>query len=237
MSDAGYRPLGFESDVANANFAGPQRPDDLLHVEIYMHKPLDKNKTEAKAEETGVYRPIYGEEIPYIRIMKPGDQLSIIETPLREDHKRRWPAKWQYFQIQMGMIDGGQNAPGWKLDEWEDISKDDVHRLKFLRFFTVEQLAGANDAQVQGIGMGGEGLRQRAKEAIKAKYSASVKAELDAKDKELNEMKERLAKLEAALSTPQTAPEKPKKTLSPEHLEKLRLGRAKKAAEKAAKGA
>lgn len=194
MSD--YVPLGFESDVSNRNFAGAQNGDDLLHVEIYWYEPIDKNKTEAAAEATGVYRPIKGERQIYIRIMKPGDKTSMIETPLREDHKRRFPAKWMYFQIQEGMIDGGANQPGWKIEEWGVLSEEEVHRLKFLRFYTVEQIAGASDAQVMSMGMGGASLKKKAVEACKERATASVRHELEEKDKKIAEQEARLKKLE-----------------------------------------
>ena len=196
MADSQYRPLGMESDLANPNFHGPQNPDSLLHVEFYWYEPTDKNKTEDTFAETGVWRQIKMPKAIYVRIMKPGDPTSIIETPLREDHKRRWPDKWQYFQIQNGMIDGGANQPGWKIEEW-DLSEEEVHRLKYLRFYTVEQVAGASDAQVSGIGMGGLGLRKKAQDACKARATAEVRSELDAKDKVIADMQKQLAELTA----------------------------------------
>jgi hypothetical protein len=68
-----------------------------------------------------------------------------------------------------------------------------------LRFLTVEQLAGASDSQIQKLGLGGVGLREHAKMSLKERGRAEYKAEMEAKDKELAEMKERLAKLETLL--------------------------------------
>ena len=206
-----YQPMGFESDVGNRQFQGAQNPDSLLHVDIYWEEPVDKNKTEDKMRETGIYRPIREPRQIFIRIMKPGDKNSIIETPLREDHKRRFPDKWQYFQIQEGMVDGGANQPGWKIEDWDEengkaLTEEEVHRLKFLRFYTVEQIAGASDAQVSGIGMGGLGLRKRAQDACKQRYTAEVRKEINAKDKELAEMKARMEKLESLIFAKHDSP-------------------------------
>src|SRR3990167_10688072 len=150
MSDLGYRPMGFETDLANRNFVGATNPDSLLHSEFYWYEPLDQNKSDEESVKQGRPIRINGPKQIYVRIMAPGDQTSIIETPVREDHKRRFPEKWLYFQIQEGLIDGGANQPGWKIEEkmdgmWE-LSEEEVHQLKFLRFYTVEQIAGANDA-------------------------------------------------------------------------------------------
>ena len=123
MPDLGYRPLGLESDVGNPNFTGAVNPDSLLHVEFYWHTPLDRNKTDEHFEATGKLQRIYGTKRPYVRIQKPGDPRSILEVEVREDHKRRFPEKWLYFQIQEGMIDAGQNQPGWKVEEWEALAK------------------------------------------------------------------------------------------------------------------
>ncbi len=211
MSDLGYRPLGFETDLANRNFTGATNPDSLLHAEFYWYEPLDQNKSDEESVKQGKPIRITGPKQIYIRIMAPGDQTSVIETPVREDHKRRFPEKWLYFQIQEGLIDAGANQPGWKIEEkmegmWE-LSDEEIHQLKFLRFYTVEQIAGANDAQVGSI-MGGLGLRKRAQEAVKARATSAVREELAAKQKEIDDMKARMERMEEAMAemlTPKVA--------------------------------
>ena len=108
------------------------------------------------------------------------------------------------------MIEGGAEIPGWKIEEWPVIKAEQLHELKYLRFFTVEQLAGASDAQVQRLGIGGIGLREQARVALKERNRAEYKAELEAKDKELGDMKARLAKLESAMNpAPNPSPPQP----------------------------
>lgn len=183
------------SDLNNREFVGATNPDEMLHVEFYWKEPVDKWQSEKQGKE------IRGKRTPYVRMMKPGDQTSIIESAVRDDHKARWPRKWMAWQMKEGLIEGAENMPGWKIDEW-DVLKDkesQVHELKYLRFHTVEQLAGASDAQIQRLGIGGIGLREQARAAIKERSRAEYKTEMESKDKELAEMKERLAKLEALL--------------------------------------
>lgn len=200
------------TDVNNSEFTGAvSNPDALLHVEFYMHKPLDKWSTEVESEKQGRLVRVYGPEQPFVRIMRPGDQTSIIETPVREQHKQRWPEQWLYFQMREGLIDQDQNIPGWRIDDWPYLAdKPDLLRdFKFSRFATVEQVAGASDAQVQKMGLGGLGLREQARADLRKKLAADLNEAIASKDKEVAEMKEMLrlqaeqiAKLTEAVTAP-----------------------------------
>ena len=92
--------VGIASDLNNPNFQGPINPDSLLSVEFFMHEPEDVHKSEAAGTL------IRGPKVPYVRIQNPGDHTSIMESPVLESHKRRFPEKWLYFQIQNNMVEG-----------------------------------------------------------------------------------------------------------------------------------
>lgn len=187
------------SDVNNPEFVNPINPDSMLHIEFFWKEPVDKWKSEQAGKE------VRGKKAPYIRMMKPGDQTSIIEAPVRDDHKARFPRQWLSWQMKEKMIEGASDdIPGWKVEEWDVLNDTQRHELKFLRFNTVEQLAGASDAQLQKLGMGGVGLRERARQAIKQRNRSEFETEMKAKDAELEKMQERLAKLEALLAKPET---------------------------------
>jgi hypothetical protein len=172
------------SDLNNPEFVGAMNPDDLLHVEFYHHEPVDNWQSKVEGKEVKLPRQIF------VRIMKPGDNLSILEVPIREDHKKRWPQKWLYFQMKEGMIDDGARIPGWKIEEWPELANnpDALHGLRFLRFYTVEQIAGASDAQVQNIGIGGPSLREKAKLAMRERHSASARGEIERRDQLISDM-------------------------------------------------
>ena len=154
------------SDLNNREFVNPTNPDELLHVEFYMHAPLDPNKSAAARKQ------VFAESVPFVRIMRPGDNTSIIETPVRDDHKARWPQRWLAFQMREGMIEGAIDVPGWKIEEWPVINEGQVHELKYLRFSTVEQIAGASDLALQNVGLVGGmaafALREKAKAYLNA---------------------------------------------------------------------
>ena len=185
------------SDLNNPAFVGPVNPDTLLADEFYMHEPEDVHKSEAEG------RVVRGPAIPYVRISAAGDHTSVMEAPVQEQHKRRWPDKWLYFQIQNNMVEGAAEIPGWKIEEWTHLNPEQVRELKYMRFSVVEQVANASDAQCQKMGMHGMSLREAARVALRERVGADVKKEMDRKDAEIAELKEKMAKFEAFMNEKQ----------------------------------
>lgn len=163
-----------DSDVNNA--------DAQLHVEFYT-------------KEDG---PRKGKA--YVRIMAPGDKTNIIEQPARDDHKQRFPRQWLYFQMQQNE-DAAQQI-GTPLSQWhrdypEEINKDQIAELNILKFVTVEQLALASDGQLQRVGMGAVGLREKARQYLNRKNRTESNAELADTKRQLAELQAQLAELTA----------------------------------------
>lgn len=209
------------SDLNNPEFVGAQNPDSFLHVEFYMHEPVDKWASEAESLKAGrrvtVKKP--GGPRPFIRIGNPGDRNSIPEIEVREDHKRRFPEKWLYFQMNEGLIEPGGGVIGWKLQDWPELKDqtDLIRDLNYKRFFTVEQLANASDAQIQGIGIGGLGFREKAKAALRDRVSKDVNDKIAEKDAQLAALQKQMLAMQeqmAALSKPADEP-KPRRGRPP----------------------
>jgi hypothetical protein len=176
------------SDLDNPEFVGARNPNEMLAVEFYDHAPIDKWET----EKTGI--KTYRKECPFVRISIPGNGLSTVERPAEVGDTKRFPREWLIYQMSKG---GHENASadGWKLQDWEEMNPDLIRQLNYLRFFTVEQLAAANDIQIQGIGMGGQGLREKAKAAVAARNSKSANDEVAKRDAEIAELKAQMAQL------------------------------------------
>lgn len=191
------------SDLDNPDFVGARNPNDMLSVEFYDHAPLDKWET----EKTGI--KTYRKECPFVRISIPGNGLSVVERPAEVGDTKRFPREWLVYQMSKG---GHENASagGWKLQDWDEMNPDLIRQLNYLRFFTVEQLAAANDIQVQGIGMGGQGLREKAKAAVAARNGKAANDEVAKRDAEIAELKEQMAQLMAAV-TEKRGPGRPPK--------------------------
>jgi hypothetical protein len=133
---------------------------------------------------------------PFIKIVVPGDKTTVIDQPVRDDHKERFPRQWLHFQMQSG--DGpviGTPLKDWFQDQPDELNDNQLAELQILKFQTVEQVATASDNQLQRIGMGGVGLRERARNYLLNKNQKVSSGELDKTRLELAELKAQMAML------------------------------------------
>jgi len=237
------------SDANNPNFAGATNPDAALAVRFYKRAIQDIFQTTKQG------RPIF-QDVDYIEIFTPGNQLNIIDTPVREHHKVRFPVQWAHYRNQHG---GDQRETGTPVNQWPFLSMSQAEELKAIKFFTVEMIANASDLQINSIGMiGGMApnvLRERANAYLNAAAgTASVEAEATEKAQLKEQLKalqdqvalmmqqnsnpvlvaaaKDLALVSAVTNRESIKEAKAKRVLSPEHLAKLAAGRAAKKEQK-----
>lgn len=169
-----------ESDV--------QGSDQNLYVEFYS-KAVKQN---FESEQAG--RPIF-KDVTYVKIHTPSDQLTVIDTIAREDHKMRFPTQWARF---MNMHGTQQQMVGTPVTEWPFLTTAQAEELKAMKFFTVELIANANDQQIQKLGMiagtSGYTLRDKAKAFLNL---ATDSAEEAKREEEMKILREELAKKDA----------------------------------------
>lgn len=164
--------MPLDSDVVNG--------DSQLHVEFFL--------SDAKGWEGK----------PFVRIVIPGDKNTIIEQPVRDDHKARFPRQWLYFQMKQNEHDTapiGTSLEQWMADDPENLSRGWIEELHILKFVTVEQVATASDLQLQKVGMGGVGLREKAKNYLAQKNRSETANELENTKKQLAELQAQMASL------------------------------------------
>lgn len=178
--------MPLDSDIANA--------DMHLHVEFYEH---EKDPYKGK---------------PFVRIMIPGDKTSVIDTLAGDHHKRRFQRQWLHFQAQS--TDNqvvGTPLSLWHKERPEELTDGQLQELLILKFQSVEQLAMAADQQIQRVGMGASGLRERARQYLSGKNAQFSGAELKAAQAEIVELRAmvaNIAKMQAA--APLAAAARPK---------------------------
>lgn len=182
------------SDLMNPLFVNPQDPDKRLQVEFYWNTVKTMFGKEVVDKETG--KP---QKVIYVSIAVPGDDTTLIKTPARDDHKRRFPQAWLHFQMKEGLTDETSDIPGWKIDEWEELNEEQRRDLRYQRYSTVEQIAGASDSQVQRLGMDGFSLRMKAKSALQKRWNSAVKDEVEAREAEIAQLKADAQKRDAAM--------------------------------------
>ena len=159
-----------DSDIGNG--------DQHLHVEFYMY-------------DKAPYK-----DRPFVRIIVPGDKTNVVDQPVREDHKARFPRQWLHFQMQSdnGMVIG-TSLPDWNKDQPEEFTDYQMAELQILKFQTVEQVATASDSQLQRVGMGATGLRDKARAYLLGKNQTESSSELARTRTELDELKAQMAML------------------------------------------
>jgi len=164
--------MPLDSDIANA--------DEKLNVEFYTCKLA------------GQY-----EGKPFVRICLPGDQTTVIDQPVRDDHRRRFPRQWLYYQMQ-NTGDGpaiGTPLLDWHRDRPTEFSRSQLDELLVLKFQVVEQVATASDRQLERIGMGGIGLREKARSYLSVRNQSEADRKVAALEAKLAEMSEFMAKM------------------------------------------
>jgi len=184
------------SDLQNPEFSGASNPDSLLHV-VFYSKPVYQ---EFASKEAG--SPIF-KDMDFVRIHTPGNQLNVIDRIAVDDDKKRFPLHWARYKEIRG---DGESIVGTPVSEWPLLSRAQAEILRGMKFFSVEQIAGASDEAMSRIGMNvgfsAADLQNKAKAFLRiAKDSAAAEkqdAELKKRDTEIAEMKEQIARLTAA---------------------------------------
>jgi hypothetical protein len=176
-----------------------QNLQDRTFATFYM-KPVQDKKASLEAG-----RPIFVDK-PYVRVMVPGDKDNIVDRPIRDGDKQRWPRQWAAFQAQ-----AEQPTEGTPLSEWAGIARSQVEELAHFGIKTVEALAEVPDSQAQKF-MGINKLKARAKDYV---AEAAKQAPFEQLREENDLLKNRIAALEAQLSG-ETGPTKRRRKAAPD---------------------
>jgi len=182
-------------------------PDSRLNVKFYQRAIENQFKSALEG------RPIM-EMRDFIIIEVPGDNLTVIDTFAVDEHKKRFPIQWAIYDNEK--TDG--DVEGTLLHDWPVLNAAVAAELKHFRFYTVEQIAEASDAQLNTLGMAAGmsplALRDKAKAFLStAKGSALVQQQADElrkRDDELLAIKAQLAELTKTMNQPKPTPKKAK---------------------------
>ena len=175
-------------------------PDSRLNVKFYQRAI----QNEFKSNNEG--RPIM-EMRDFILIEVPGNQTLTIDTFAADEDKKRFPIEWARYQNEK--TDG--DIEGTLLSDWPVLNSAVAAELKHFKFYTVEQISGASDAQLNTIGMAAGmspfALRDKAKAFLSsAKDTALVQQQAD----ELSKRDEIIARMEAQIAELASQANKPK---------------------------
>lgn len=137
-----------------------------------------------KSSQAG--RAVY-DEIDYITIRTPGNQLSVIEAPVTENnYQYRFQDRYQRWLTTQSNVESGTPLESFPylLHKVGMLAE-----LKAINVVTVEQLANISDTGIQGF-MGGRELRKRAKEWLDT--TTGTDAQLSKMAKENSDMQQQM---------------------------------------------
>jgi hypothetical protein len=182
-------------------------PDSRLNVKFYQRAINNEFKSALEG------RPIM-EMRDFILIEVPGDNLTVIDTFAVDEHKQRFPVQWARYQNEK--TDG--DIEGTLLNDWPVLNAAIAAELKHFKFYTVEQVAAASDAQLNTLGMSAGmsplALRDKAKAYLgSAKDTALVQQqadELSKRDAVIARMEAQIAELAQQANKPKAVPKKAK---------------------------
>ena len=175
-------------------------PDSRLNVKFYQRAIQNEFKSNLEG------RPIM-EMRDFILIEVPGNQTLSIDTFAQDEDKKRFPIEWARYQNEK--TDG--DIEGTLLNDWPVLNAATAAELKHFKFYTVEQIASASDAQLNTIGMAAGmspfALRDKAKAFLSsAKDTALVQQQAD----ELSKRDEIIARMQAQIAELASQANKPK---------------------------
>ena len=141
-------------------------------------------------------------QVPYCKILIPGDRLNEHDQPARDKDKERFPAAWAKFE-------GGNEQPhldGLPIERWGMIDIAQAAFLKYHNCFTVQQLAEMSDANISDLGGNVRTLSNQAKIFLETAKAAdgegpayALQARIDNQADEIAILKEQVQGLQEAL--------------------------------------
>jgi hypothetical protein len=168
-----------QSDTPNA--------DAFLQVEFYT---FEKDDPQWKGK-------------PFVRIVAPGDKTLVYDQPATERHKQRFVHQWLHYQMKNAESQViGTPLSQWRIDRPEELSDGQYHELGIMKFSSVEQVANATDGQVMRMGMGFDGVRNKARAYLSSRNAALAGDRLEKQDAEIAALKAMVGQLTANQGAP-----------------------------------
>lgn len=192
---------------------------ESLPVRIY-DKAVE-NEAKSVAAKRKIFDDVVFIEIQCMPISRT-KQGDIVDRPLREEDKHKYPHAWQAY---LARKEGKEYGPGYTpLTEWDTphLTEGRKEELRALKIVSVEQVANMPDGVVNILGDNARELKAAAERELKhaaerAKTDAPVmelKGQLEELEVERELLKDELAELKKVVASFQTESSKGKKSKS-----------------------
>ncbi len=173
--------INWQGDVGVVEYGGGDKGMVCLFYTRPVHNP-------AKSRESG--RQVF-EDQAYVRIAPPGERFNIVDRPVREDDKRRFPLQWHQFTQNKQQI-----PDGTPVEQLYPEHPAIAATLRANAVHTIEQCAALSGPAIDSIGMGAQQYANDAKKYIelanKGVSATQMRVALEERDREINTMKRQL---------------------------------------------
>lgn len=156
------------------------QPQMSQEKSLFVNFYTDAVELTYESEKQG--RPIY-KDVPFVRIIVPGDTNNVIERVATEEDKQRFPTAWKRFETSEQ-----EAVEGTPLEQWPQITRSLLKECKYFEVHTVEQMANLSDAHVAKLGMGFQDLRTKAKAWLAAAEGTAQTTAQAAENERLRQM-------------------------------------------------
>ncbi len=120
--------------------------------------------------------------VTYVRIQDPGDNLQIADRPARPDDAQRWPQHFRNYQ------DGrGTEQPGTPIELLFPANPELVYTFRHMKITTVQALAALEGTALQGVGMGAEEFKVKARKYLEMSKEGEAFTKMEALSQRLND--------------------------------------------------
>jgi hypothetical protein len=158
-----------------------------------MNNGIPRFELVAKRRPDGTY-----ENVEYVDILIPGDNRNSPRRKVTESIKEKY--RPYYEQWRAGMEESSTGTP---LEMWPSMTPAQVHALKAVNVFTVEDLAAVADANTGSIPFG-RTVRNQARAWLETKRKSDA-VEIQTRENEalkdgMRQMEEQIAALQTALN-------------------------------------
>ena len=168
-----------QADFDVSDFNSREAADKNVYVKFYTRP----KENEAKSAEAG--RPIY-DDVDYVEIRTPGNATNVVQRPVTDMDKRRFPQQYAMFKA-----GDAEQISGTPLAEAPWITRSQVEELSYLRIRTLEQLANVGDdvcTRMPGLFK----LKQRAQQMVAKSESEAPFIKMQQENEELRNSVESL---------------------------------------------
>ena len=147
MSDAytEFGPIRYDQQEVAARGYGmaSSGPGDERKIVLFYNRPT-LNVARSKAEGKRIF-----ESREFIKIQEPGETLMIVDRPVKDEDKQRWPRQWDRF------AQGKNQIPdGIPLSLLFPAHPHIAEMLAGYQIHTIEQLANLSGHAISTVGMG-----------------------------------------------------------------------------------